>query len=154
MNEQRRRENLRAFLMMIRACEGTAGPDGYKMLFGGGLFDAFDDHPRVRIPFTQTDGERNYSSAAGAYQILRKTWDRLQFKLTLPDFSPESQDVAARELIAECDALSDVMDGNLAEAMRKCAPIWASLPDARYPQPKRSVEFARAAYRAAGGALA
>jgi len=40
--EQMTRSNLPAFLMTIRSCEGTAGDDGYKTLFGGKLFDT---HP-------------------------------------------------------------------------------------------------------------
>jgi lysozyme len=151
-------QNVRAFLMLIRKCEGTAGPDGYRAMFGypmaGRTFVSFVDHPRQKFPFTQTDGTISYSSAAGAYQFLRRTWDRLRAKLSLLDFSPESQDRAAMELIAEAGAMADVKSGRVQAAMDKCAGTWASLPASRYPQPKRTVQYALAAYAEAGGAVA
>ena len=146
--------NMNAFLATIRCCEGTNGPDGYRMLFGGDLFDSFADHPRVRVPFTQTDGKPNYSTAAGAYQFLSRTWDRMAAKLGLRDFSPASQDAAAVELIRMQGAVDDVNAGRLQVALDKCAPIWASLPASTYPQPKRTYAFAERAYLNNGGTLA
>ena len=43
--------NVRAFLRMLRHGEGTAGDNGYRVQFGGGLFASFVDHPRQ--PTTQ-----------------------------------------------------------------------------------------------------
>lgn len=143
-----------AFLACIRACEGTAGPDGYRTLFGGGLFDDFSDHPRQRFVFRQTDGKENVTTAAGAYQFLVRTWDRLADKLGLPDFSPASQDAAAVELIAEARALEDVRAGRFEAAIGKVNRIWASLPGAPYPQPTKSMMFAAHAYAMAGGRVA
>jgi muramidase (phage lysozyme) len=150
--------NVRAFLYCIRVCEGTDHADGYRAMFGypapGRMFTDFADHPRVKFPFTQTDGARNYSSAAGAYQIIVATWDRLRAKLKLVDFSPGSQDLCAMELIAEDGAMADVKAGNFQAAIDKCAGTWASLPASHYPQPKRSLQFALDAYQTAGGMLA
>jgi lysozyme len=147
-----------AFLAMIRACEGTTGPDGYRALFGyplpGRTFDDFASHPDRRYPFTQTDGHVNYSTAAGAYQIIWPTWVKLQAKMGLPDFTPQSQDEAAVELITEASALFEVEGGLLRSAIDKCSAVWASLPASTYPQPKRSFFFAQNAYLAAGGAQA
>lgn len=149
--------NVNAFLAMLRACEGTAGEDGYCAMFGypmeGRTFDDMSDHPRRKFPFNQTDGKVNYTTAAGAYQFIVRTWDRLKAKLDLEDFSADSQDEAAIELIREAGALADVKAGNLHAAIEKCSPIWASLPASKYLQPKRSFEFARDAYLRAGGAL-
>lgn len=145
---------MNAFLATIRSCEGTNGPDGYRMLFGGKLFDSFEDHPRKRIPFTQTDGKINVSSAAGAYQILARTWDVLRVRLHLTDFSPASQDACAIALIDEKGARPAVEDGNLRLALDLCAPVWASLPASSYPQPKRTYHYAEAAYTNSGGAIA
>jgi len=146
--------NLRAFLLMIRKAEGTAGPDGYRTIFGGQLFESFADHPRVKVPFTQTDGETNYSTAAGAYQFTVRTWDDLAAKLGLPDFSPENQDKGAGELIRERGAFDDVKAGRFDDAIAKIATIWASLPGSPYPQPHRSRDYVLAAYQSAGGSLA
>lgn len=150
----RAQANLAAFLMMIRVCEGTAGPDGYRMLFGGELFDDLSRHPNVMKQFRWNDGTVGYTTAAGAYQFLYRTWVALAQKLHLPNFGPESQDRAAAELISERRAMEDVAKGRLQAAIDKCGPIWASLPTSRYDQPRRSVAFAVDAYTDAGGMLA
>ena len=152
--------NQAAFLLAIRACEGTSAPNGYRALFGyrasrdGPLFDSFAAHPNVRSQFTQTDGTLGFTTAAGAYQIIFATWERLRRKLNLPDFSPDSQDRAALELIAERKALDDVQAGRFADAVGKCWPVWASLPGSTYRQPVRTMEYALAAYTNAGGVVA
>ena len=98
--------NLRAFLYLIRWCEGTSGDNGYRTLFGGGMFDSFADHPRKAI--TRPLGGKNLTStAAGAYQVLERTWDECKKALGLPDFSPESQDRAAIYLIKRRGALPE-----------------------------------------------
>lgn len=155
--------NLAAFLKMIRTCEGTNTHDdeGYRALFGytlaahGPLFSGFADHPNVRTAFTQTDGTHNWTTAAGAYQIIYRTWSTvIQPKLKLPDFSPESQDLAAAWLIADADAMDDVLTGRLQMAIDKCSGIWASLPASHYLQPKRSYTFALNAFLQSGGSIA
>lgn len=140
--------NVRAFLDMIAFAEGTAGrgEDGYNILFGYGTFSDFADHPRVRVPFRDT-----YSTAAGRYQILARTWDSLSNRLGLRDFSPASQDAAAVELIRERGALADVQAGRTARAIGKVAKIWASLPGAGYNQPERKLSALLQAYASAGG---
>jgi muramidase (phage lysozyme) len=151
-------QNVTAFLHAIRRCEGTDDDDGYHALFGypapGRRFDDYSTHPNRRFAFRQTDGTINATTAAGAYQFIYPTWDRLRRKLKLPDFTPSSQDRAAMELIAEAGAMGDVKRGDIFEAMNKCADTWASLPNARFPQPKRSVAFALAAFLDSGGKLA
>jgi len=144
--------NRAAFLMMIRTAEGTAGADGYRTMFGGGLFDSFADHPR-RVVTAMSGGRPISSSAAGAYQFLRRTWDKLAARLGLPDFSPASQDAAAIELIREAGALGDVDAGRFALAVRKVRKIWASMPGAGYGQPEVALERLQAAYQAAGGVV-
>lgn len=146
--------NVAAFLMMIRKAEGTADADGYRRIIGGQLFDSYADHPRVRVPFTQTDGVTNYSTAAGAYQFLQGTWDRIKGKIGALDFSPTNQDAGAVELIREAGALSDVKNGRFNQAVAKVARIWASLPGSPYAQRTRSFDFVQQAYLDAGGALA
>lgn len=141
--------NLPAFLLTIRACEGTDGPNGYRMLFGGKLFDDFSQHPRISRQFTTTDGKAEWSSAAGAYQINWPSW----CEHPGPDFSPASQDAWAVWAITEAGAMDDVVAGRLATALEKCSGRWASLPDARYPQPRKTLAFAQAAYLKAGGIL-
>lgn len=140
--------NLKAFLDMIAYAEGTSGPDGYRTLFGGKLFASYDDHPKIFVPFRNTT-----SSAAGRYQILYRTWRTLQDRLGLPDFSPDSQDAAATELIRERGALNDVMAGRLTQAIGKVSKIWASLPGAGYDQPERKITQLASAFTSAGGSI-
>lgn len=141
--------NLRAFLAVVRAGEGTSDPDGYRRHYGGSHFDGWADHPRKVI----TAG-RWTSSAAGAYQFLSRTWEECARALGLTDFSPRSQDLAAVYLIRRRGALPDAMAGRLEAAIAKCAPEWASLPGSPYGQPTRSLDQARQTYLEAGGALA
>lgn len=150
----RAQANVAAFLMMIRKCEGTAGPDGYRTLFGGDLFDDFAQHPNITKQFRWNDGTVGYTTAAGAYQFLYRTWIGLAQKLHLPDFGPDSQDRGAIELISERRAIADVAAGRLQNAIDKCGPIWASLPTSRYDQPRRSLQYAADAFTDAGGMLA
>lgn len=158
--------NVAAFLMMLRWAEGTAGSNGYRTMFGGRLFTSWEDHPRGAVEFEDKLGRRAYTSAAGAYQFMAvsmvpgggytrvNTWDRIAAKLGLTDFSPDSQDAAAVELIREAGALSDVMAGDLDRAVSRVRRIWASLPGAGYGQPEKSMTYLRLAYIAAGGAVA
>jgi lysozyme len=145
--------NVRAFLDMIAYAEGTAGANGYRTLFGGGLFSSYADHPRQRFPFTNKAGEKLTTTAAGRYQFLARTWDALRAQLDLPDFGPASQDSAAIELIRQRGALADVRAGRFSQAVAKVAPIWASLPGAGYNQPERKLTQLQAAYTGAGGTL-
>lgn len=145
--------NERAVLDMIAYAEGTSSPDGYSMMFGGGLFKGFADHPRVLHQFTNKAGQVLKTSAAGRYQFLARTWDELRDKLDLPDFGPASQDAAALELIRQRGALPDVHAGRIAEAVTKIAPIWASLPGAGYNQPERKLASLIAAFQSNGGTL-
>lgn len=143
--------NLNAFMMAIRTGEGTAGPDGYRTLVGGSLFDSYADHPRIMV-FLPKLGIS--SSAAGAYQILRRTWDEVAASLGLTDFTPASQDRACVKLISRRGALNDVLAGRFAVAVEKCRKEWASLPGAGYGQREESLANLQAVYIQNGGVLA
>lgn len=154
----------RALLNTIRLAEGTwAGgkDDGYRIMFGGGQFDASQfgkGHPDrvVRTP--------GYASAAaGAYQFLPTTWRETQSRRGLDpkDFSPAAQDEAALALVARRGAL-DLFDkeGLTPEVLHKLAPEWASLPTlagkSYHDQPVKKRDelqkFYQAQLAAAGGA--
>lgn len=145
--------NVQAFLWVIRNCEGTAGENGYRTLFGGSLFDSFKDHPNILKTFKLKKGGTLSSTAAGAYQILKRTWDGLRKNHPgmFPDFSPSSQDLAAIALIRGRKALADVEEGRFDIAIRKCALEWASLPGSPYGQPTKTLEFCKQIYEQHGG---
>jgi muramidase (phage lysozyme) len=138
--------NVQALLRVIRTAEGTAGPNGYRTLFGGGLFESYADHPRTIV---KRSGYT--SSAAGAYQFITSSWDETKRVMGLQDFSPRSQDLAALGRIAARGALDDAKAGNFEAAIKKIAREWASMPGSPYGQPVISWERARAIYASAGG---
>lgn len=159
---QRKREltNIIAGLFMVRCCEGTDSANGYRYLFGSKvgqevLFDSFTDHPNIRKEFRWKESQEiGYSTAAGAYQIIFKTWDGIRRRLALPDFSPGSQDRAAEQLIADRGAYDDLRFGHIQSFIDKCSVEWASLPSSKYDQPKRTIGWALDRYRSAGGVVA
>jgi lysozyme len=138
--------NLQAFLITIQYAEGTYGSNAYRVLYGGGLFEGFGRHPNKVV------AKWGFSStAAGAYQILYRTWQTVQQALGLEDFSPASQDKAAIELIRRRGALEDVLAGRFAAAVSKCRKEWASFPGAGYGQGERSLGLLAQVYQKAGG---
>lgn len=140
--------NLSAFLAVLRACEGTAGPYGYRTLFGGALFDGYADHPRIKVTASGYT-----STAAGAYQILASSWDDYRAKTGAgPSFDPAAQDAYAVWAIGDKrKALADVEAGRFEEAIAKCNKEWASLPGSPYGQPTRDLAYCRRVYRDHGG---
>lgn len=103
--------------------------DGYKVLVGSlpghlKLFQDYTHHPHVINPALD-------SSAAGRYQIIYPTFSGLD----LPDFSPESQDLAAIKLIARRGAIDAIVSDNLTQAVHLCSQEWASFPGNNYNQP-------------------
>ena len=133
--------NVQAFLRVIREGETNQTGAAYKMLFGGGYFSSFVDHPRRAVSAAGLT-----STAAGAYQFLSKTWDGLEAKYGFPDFSPACQDEAAVALIHGRQALADLLRGDLSEVLDKCSYEWASLPPGRYGQPTLDAKRVYAVY--------
>lgn len=134
--------NVRQYLDVLSKAEGTAGyaNSGYNTMFGGDQFYDSSDHPRQLKEFTQTDGAKNKTSAAGRYQFTSDSWDDAAKALNLTDFSPRSQDLAALFLIQRAGQLENVASGNFADATGGLGGVWASLPSSNYAQPKRSWE--------------
>ena len=133
--------NARKWLNAISAAEGTTkgGKVQYNIMFGGGTFNDLSKHPDTVI-----DSGRYRSAAAGAYQFMPGTYNRVAKTLNLTDFSPESQDQAALELIRQRGVDPD-RDPITRENVSKLAPEWAALPTlsgkSYYNQPVKSFEF-------------
>lgn len=152
-------DNLAAFLTMIAVSEGTQGipnsDNGYRVIVGSTaahpiLMDGYADHPRRLVQLRPGLS----STAAGRYQILERFYDAYKAELHLSDFSPRSQDLIATQMISEHRALTDVLAGNISDAVIKCAPIWASLPGAGYGQHENALAALLAAYVDSDGRLA
>lgn len=146
--------NLNAFLDLIGYSEGTTcipgSDDGYNVLVGSStkrpfLFDSYKDHPRQKIQLSPTLA----STAAGKYQVLARIFDAYKLSLCLHDFSPESQDKIAIQLIKECHAIGDIESGNIEEAIKKCSSRWASFPGPgnQYGQHVNEISTLLAVYR-------
>ncbi|MCH7295475.1 glycoside hydrolase family 104 protein [Acinetobacter higginsii] len=131
--------NVRSMLNLIAQAEGVKW--GYNTLFGNQKVDSLAAHPNIRKEFTQTDGKKNYTTAAGRYQFLKGTWDGLAKQYGLSDFSPRSQDLGAIALLAQNGALPYVLKGDYQTAVKKSGSTWASLPSSNYAQPKRGWDF-------------
>ncbi|MCT7957386.1 glycoside hydrolase family protein [Laspinema palackyanum] len=119
---------VQAFLDTIAWAEGTAGPNAYRMQFTGTKFASFQDHPR-EIKCGSSYGSRLCSDAAGKYQFLSTTWDRMAKKIGASDFSPTNQDRAAIALLDEYGVLEDIEAGSFAYAVIQLIPVWPSLQD-------------------------
>jgi muramidase (phage lysozyme) len=160
--------NVAAFLQAIRQAEGTANQaDPYRVCFGyRHTIVSLREHPAItgewkgeRLTDEQCRGAGFgpgcVSTAAGAYQIIRPTWERLRDRLGLRDFGPAAQDAAAVELLRETGALARIEQGDLQGAIAAARRTWASLPGAGYAgQGMRSLQYIQTAYLNAGGALA
>ena len=128
--------NVRKILDVIANAEGVK--HGYNTIFGNERTEDLKAHPNIRKEFTQTDGKKNSTTAAGRYQFLKGTWDSVSKKYGLTDFSPKNQDLAAVALILGRGALGDVIKGDFTKAIGKLGGEWASLPSSNYAQPKKS----------------
>lgn len=129
---------MEALLRTIRFAEGTwrGGTEaGYQVIYGGRLIsevipgsDPFSKHPQ----FVVVKQNALNSEAAGAYQFMGATWNRVADWLGITDFSPLRQDQVALWLIL--NRLSDAEEANInrgiltREALHQLAPEWASLP--------------------------
>lgn len=140
--------NVQAFLQMIRYAEGTTGDIGYRTMFTGKTFEGFERHPNIRNCYGTL-----CSTAAGAYQFLFTTWEELRKKLSLKDFSPQSQDLGAIELLRRRGALNDVIAGNFYTAVQKVNKEWASMPGSPYGQPTKTMAQLESVYNDNGGLI-
>jgi muramidase (phage lysozyme) len=138
---------LSAFLATIRWAEtGTSEPESYKKLVFNGTFNSFSTHP-LKKQCAPINGKNVCSTAAGAYQMLDKSWYDIQPKLNLKDFSPASQDKMAIEYIRRNNALSDVEAGRFDTAICKVGRVWASLICNSYNQNPKSLAQLRIYYQ-------
>ena len=159
--------NIGAMLAAISAAEGTGGQsDPYRVCFGySHTINNLAEHPAITgewrgKPLTESMckgaglGPGCVSTAAGKYQIIKRTWVSVRDKLGLTDFSPASQDAAATELLRQRGALGPLARGDFAGAVAAAKKEWASLPGAGYGQGERSIAWLEARFVEAGGVLA
>ena len=132
----------RALLATIRYAEGTwtnGSARGYQLLYGGGHFSSLSRHPQITVR------RRYVSAAAGAYQFLPPTWNRVARRLGLRDFGPRNQDMAALYLVERRGVLATLdREGLNGRVLDRLAREWASLPNRQgasvYGQPVKTAQ--------------
>jgi len=138
--------NVRAFLDTIGYAEGT--DDNYNIQFTFTRFYSYADHPRQ----IRCSESRLCSDAAGRYQFLSTTWDNLAYRLGLRDFTPESQDKAAVQLLKDAGVYNTVMNissfNDFSRAAYGVSSTWASFPGSPYGQPTYSASQLHAKFEA------
>lgn len=143
--------NVNAYLNMLMDAEGTSRHANPYVVAGGGKVMIQDLSQAGGFPkwgFTQTDGKKNTSSAAGAFQFLNSTYDDLRRQgYEVNDFQPQTQRMAAIALLKQNGALPYIVNGDFDTAIRKSAGTWASLPGSPYAQKTRDMKFVQDSLR-------
>ena len=124
LDNLRTNPNVRIMLDLISRAEGNTN---YDTLVGGGKFDDFSSHPNKTV-YLKSLKKVIASDAAGRYQIMGANWGPYSKRLGLKDFSPESQDKIAIQMLADRGALDSVLKGNFKSAVKKSGSQWTSLP--------------------------
>ena len=159
--------NRDALLDTLARSEGTATSPvtqnmGYDIIVTGedGAPERFDDYSRHpfeggRAAKVINSARGLDSTASGRYQEILHQWLAYKHLLSLPDFSPASQDAAALQQIKECGGLVLIDAGRFDETIAAISHLWASLAGANYPgQNMRSMGWLRLQYTNAGGTIA
>ena len=137
---------LKNYLSLIAWSEGASTAKdtknhGYDVIVHGisntpTTFTDYSRHPNVLVTLNNRGLK---STAAGRYQVLYKYWVAYKKQLNLKGFYPDDQDAIAIQLIRECKAYDDVINGNIESAIVKCSSRWASLPGAGYGQREHNI---------------
>lgn len=138
--------NVRLFLDVIRKAEGGQS----NLMVGGCKAASLMQHPAMSLPSRcwyriKLDGQWQYSTASGNYQITLSNWKEVALFLGLRDFSETSQALAALELIRRGDGAAkavttsglaikrriqrgfvELLRGNLKSALCMATYDWAS----------------------------
>jgi muramidase (phage lysozyme) len=110
------------FLEYINMYEGSPKEN---QTVGYHSFDDLSKHPNRRVKFNKR-GDK--STAAGAYQLINRTWQDQAKKQGLEDFSLDNQKRAAVGVLKETGALDALMQGDIEKAKQRAARAWASIP--------------------------
>lgn len=149
--------NVKAFLDTIAEAEGG----DYDLKFGG-VKGKKNDKWRITDYSTHPGaGSDGKTTAAGRYQINKGTWKESGVAaMGLTDFSADTQDLIAVEILRAAHALDAVIDGDIPKALGVASYRWAALPQGpgqggRYPgQPYMEYDTFISRHTANGGTVA
>ncbi len=163
---EQKEKNRKAFLKVIQFSEGTAkSANPYAVVFGFGYtIENFSDHPANLGSWTGKTLSDNLcynanqpagckSTAAGAYQFIKSTWNGIKRAMPGITFDEIGQDKAALHLIKKRGAINDVESGRFYDAVAKCAKEWASFPGSPYGQPTKRIQNMERVFTDNGGKI-
>jgi muramidase (phage lysozyme) len=147
--------NIRAFLSAIAEAEGGDYDFKYGAVKGKRndpwRFTDFSTHPGPGL------GGR--TTAAGKYQENIDTWREMAGNMGLSDFTPETQDLVAVEILRAINVVEKIKAGDINAALGKASHRWSSLPQGKgqsgfyQKQPSVTFETFEGAYKSAGGTV-
>ena len=145
--------NIKAFLVATSKAEGGDYDFKYGAVKGKKndkwRFTDFSTHPGP--------GFGGSTTAAGMYQITIATWREHSGKMGLTDFSKETQDLIAVELLRSVRVIDKLKAGDVAGSLLPAARKWAAIPQGpglkgrHSDQPSVTYETFIEWYKAAGG---
>ena len=115
--------NVKAFLDAIAEAEGGEYDFMYGAVKGqkGNKYRMMDysTHPGAGV---------HGGTPAGRYQIIKDTWERIGKILGLSDFSPDTQDLMAIEILRASGIVKLVVAGDIDKALPAASVQWSTLP--------------------------
>jgi muramidase (phage lysozyme) len=87
-----------------------------------------------------------HSTASGRYQIILPTWKAIAVHGAYTLFNPQTQDLAALDLISDHKCNAPIFAGDLTTAIHTLSAVWASLPGNLYGQGGRTLAWLQAKY--------
>lgn len=137
ISENNAGKNLYQFLELIKLGESN---NRYDVLNGGSTFGSYATHPFDKINFRSLGLE---SSASGAYQIIIGTWRQCGGQEKFGDFSPESQDACAVDILKRRGAFDSVINGDFKGARLLLLKEWDFFNRGKYSDPEYIDQLAR-----------
>lgn len=118
---------LQALLSTIRSTESSLEDNAYSMLFGGDEFTNRDTHPNIRKTFQDRSGNEGITTAAGAYQITKGTFDDFAERTGITGFSSADQDKLAIAILEDTGAIDALKAGDYEAALAAAGKRWVGV---------------------------
>lgn len=132
----------------IAYAEGTRdySHDGYDVMYSYKIATSCTNHPNQCLRFGRT-----CSTAAGRYQYLKGTWDRVKAARGLSSFEPQNQEQGAEWLVSTARKVTIAQERAMTPSefnnmLSKLSYEWASFPPGRYGQPTHDAAVLRVDY--------
>ncbi|GJJ05125.1 hypothetical protein RugamoR64_56630 [Duganella rhizosphaerae] len=147
--------NMQAFLKAIAEAEGG----GYDFKYGAVRGKKNDPWRLADYSTHPSPGVGGKTTAAGMYQENIETWREMGGNMGLSDFTPETQDLIAVEILRVIKVAESIKSGDINAALDKASHRWSALPQGKgkagyYPkQPSVSFDKFESDYKRFGGTV-